>query len=77
MWGRYPINALNCGSALIAACLCSALACFWLIRLELTAWQLLVSLIAAATLGFQLLGPGFLRGEEKAKGRSWHNPDWG
>jgi len=40
---------------LIAACLFPALVVFWLLTMQLTAWQLLVSMVATASLGFQLL----------------------
>lgn len=45
---------------LVAAGLFPALICFCLLRMQLTAWQLVVSMIATASLGFQLLVLGFL-----------------
>jgi hypothetical protein len=44
----------------VAACLLPALICFCLLRMQLTTWQLLVSMIATASLGFQLLVLSFL-----------------
>jgi hypothetical protein len=37
-----------------------ALICFCLLRMQLTTWQLLISMIATASLGCQLLVLGFL-----------------
>jgi hypothetical protein len=45
---------------LIAACLFPALVVFWLLTMQLTPWQLLVSMVATASLGFQLLVLSFL-----------------
>jgi hypothetical protein len=49
------------GMFLIAACLFPALVVFWLLTMQLTPWQLLVSMVATASLGFQLLVLSFLR----------------
>jgi hypothetical protein len=48
------------GMFLIAACLFPALVVFWLLTMQLTPWQLLVSMVATASLGFQLLVLSFL-----------------
>jgi hypothetical protein len=40
---------------LVAACMIPALTVFWLLTMQLTPWQLLVSIVATASLGFQLL----------------------
>ena len=45
---------------LAAACLFPALVVFWLVKMQLTTWQLLVSMVATASLGFQLLVLSFL-----------------
>jgi hypothetical protein len=45
---------------LIAACVFPALICFWLITMQLTTWQWAVSLVATASLGFQLLVLSFI-----------------
>ena len=43
------------GIFLIAACLFPALVVSWLLTMQLTPWQLLVSMVATASLGFPLL----------------------
>ena len=43
------------GAFLVAACVFPALISFWLLTMQLTPWQLLVSMVATASLGFQLL----------------------
>ena len=48
------------GAFLVAACVFPALISFWLLTMQLTAWQLLVSMVATASLGFQLLVLSFL-----------------
>jgi hypothetical protein len=48
------------GAFLMAACVLPALICFWLLTMQLTPWQWAVSLIATASLGFQLLVLSFL-----------------
>ena len=48
------------GAFLVAACLFPALISFWLLTMQLTTWQLLVSMVATASLGFQLLVLSFL-----------------
>jgi hypothetical protein len=45
---------------LVAACVFPALISFWLMTMQLTPWQLLVSMVATASLGFQLLVLSFL-----------------
>jgi hypothetical protein len=45
---------------LVAACVVPAFISFWLITMQLTPWQLLVSMVATASLGFQLLVLSFL-----------------
>jgi hypothetical protein len=45
---------------LIAACVFPALVAFWLLTMQLTPWQLLVSMVATASMGFQLLVLSFL-----------------
>ena len=47
------------GIFLVAACVFPALVVFWLLTMPLTAWQL-VSMVATASLGFQLLVLSFL-----------------
>jgi hypothetical protein len=48
------------GAFLVAACVVPALVCFGLLRMQLTPWQWVVSLVATASLGFQLLVLSFL-----------------
>ena len=48
------------GAFLVAACVFPALICFWLLTMQLTPWQVLVSMVATASLGFQLLVLSFL-----------------
>ena len=48
------------GIFLTAACVFPALVVFWLLTMQLTPWQLLVSMVATASLGFQLLVLSFL-----------------
>jgi hypothetical protein len=48
------------GAFLVAACVFPALISFWLLTMQLTPWQLLVSMVATASLGFQLLVLSFL-----------------
>ena len=48
------------GLFLVAACVFPSLICFWLLTMQLTPWQLLVSMVATASLGFQLLVLSFL-----------------
>src|SRR5439155_23353409 len=48
------------GAFLVAACVFPALISFWLLTMQLTTWQLLVSMVATASLGFQLLVLSFL-----------------
>jgi hypothetical protein len=43
------------GAFLVAACVVPALAVFSLLTMQLTPWQLLISIVATASLGFQLL----------------------
>ena len=45
---------------LIAACVFPALVVFWLLTMQLTTWQWLVSMVTTASLGFQLLVLSFL-----------------
>jgi hypothetical protein len=45
---------------LVAACVFPALISFWLLTIQLTTWQCIVSMIATASLGFQLLALSFL-----------------
>jgi hypothetical protein len=45
---------------LIAACVFPALISFWLLTMQLRPWQWAVSLVATASLGFQLLVLSFL-----------------
>ena len=40
------------GAFLVAACVFPAPISFWLLTMQLTAWQLLVSMVATASLGF-------------------------
>jgi len=48
------------GAFLIAAYLFPALISFWLLTMQLTPWQWVASLVATASLGFQLLVLSFL-----------------
>src|SRR6266568_3572798 len=48
------------GAFLIAACVFPALISFWLLTMQLTPWQWVVSMVATASLGFQLLVLSFL-----------------
>ena len=48
------------GIFLIAACVIPALVVFWLLTMQLTTWQLMMSMVATASLGFQLLVLSFL-----------------
>ena len=48
------------GIFLVAVCVFPALVVFWLLMMQLTSWQLLVSMVATASLGFQLLVLSFL-----------------
>jgi hypothetical protein len=48
------------GAFLIAACVFPALISFWLLTMQLTTWQWVVSMVATASLGFQLLVLSFL-----------------
>ena len=48
------------GAFLVAACVLPALMVFWLLTMQLSTWQLVVSMLAAASLGFQLLVLSFL-----------------
>jgi hypothetical protein len=48
------------GAFFIAACAFPALITFWLLTMQLTAWQWVVSMVATTTLGFQLLVLSFL-----------------
>jgi cobalamin biosynthesis protein CobD/CbiB len=43
------------GAFLIAACVFPALITFWLLTMQLTPWQWVISMVATAALGFQLL----------------------
>lgn len=45
---------------LIAACVFPALISFWLLTMQLTTWQVVVSIVVTASLGFQLLVLSFL-----------------
>jgi hypothetical protein len=45
---------------LVAACVVPALIVFWLLTMQLTPWQLLVSIVATASLGFQFFVLSFL-----------------
>ena len=48
------------GAFLVAACVFPALISFWLLTMQLTPWQWVVSMVATASLGFQLLVLSFL-----------------
>ena len=48
------------GAFLIAACVVPALISFWLLTMQLTTWQWVISMMASAALGFQLLVLSFL-----------------
>ena len=48
------------GAFLIASCVFPALIVFWLLTMQLTTWQWVVSMVAIASLGFQFLVLSFL-----------------
>jgi uncharacterized membrane protein len=48
------------GIFLVAACVFPAFISFWLLTMQLTTWQWVVSMVATASLGFQLLVLSFL-----------------
>ncbi len=45
---------------LAAACIFPALIVFWLLTMQLTTWQWVISIVATASAGFQLLTLGLL-----------------
>ena len=48
------------GAFLIAACVFAAPITFWLLTMELTSWELLVSMVSTTSLGFRLFVLSFL-----------------